>query len=174
MNLNKITLQYNGVFDFDGMYAAVIDWAKNYGYLWHERSYKQKVPSPKGAEMEFEWEMSKNVTEYICYKILLTVHTWDTFETDVEVDGKKKTLTNSRLYIIINSVVETDWQGRFAKGSGFTRKLGRWYEKLTAKNLEGVYADQLYYRVWNLHALLKKYFDLQSKKHVYKGYLGES
>ena len=173
MNLNKITLQYTGVFDFDGMYAAIIDWAKNYGYMWHERSYKQKVPSPRGAEMEFEWDMSKNVTEYIRYKIMLTVHTWDTSETDVEVDGKKKTLTNSRLYIIINSVVETDWQERFAKGSKFTRKLGGWYEKLTAKNLEGVYADQLYYRVWNLHALLKKYFDLQSKKHVYKGYLGE-
>mgnify|MGYP006415683771 CR=1 FL=1 len=44
-----ITLRYHGLFDFDGMYAAVIDWAKNYGFKWHEKDYKHKVPSPSGA-----------------------------------------------------------------------------------------------------------------------------
>ncbi len=173
ISLPPITLRYSGLFDFDGMYAAIIDWAKNYGYLWLEKSYKHKVLGPSGAEMEFEWEMTKNVTEYISYKITLTVHTWDTMEVEVDVDGKKKKLTNSRLYIVMEGKLETDWQKKFAK-SKFAQRLGRWYEKVFGPNLEGIYADQLYYRIWNLHALLKKFFDLQSKKHVYKGYLGES
>ena len=95
ISLNPITLRYNGLFDFDGMYAAIIDWAKNYGYLWFERSYKHKVPGPQGAELEFEWVMTKNITEYINYDILIIVHTWDTKEVEVEVDGKKKKLTQS-------------------------------------------------------------------------------
>ena len=41
----RVTLQFNGLFDFDGMYAAIIDWAKNYGYMWNEYDYKHKVPS---------------------------------------------------------------------------------------------------------------------------------
>ncbi|MBI4152678.1 hypothetical protein HY495_03130 [Candidatus Woesearchaeota archaeon] len=171
--LNPITLRYNGLFDFDGMYAAIIDWAKNYGYLWFERSYKHKVPGPQGAELEFEWVMTKNITEYINYNILIIVHTWDTKEVEVEIDGKKKKLTQSRLYIILQGTLEIDWQKRFAEGGKMAKLLGKWTLKVKTPELEGVYADQLYYRLWNLHALLKKFFDLQSKKHVYKGYLGE-
>lgn len=171
--LPQITLRYEGPFDFDGMYAAIIDWAKNYGYLWLETVYKHKVPSPKGAELEFLWEMTKNVTEYISYKITFTVHTWDTTEVEITVDGKKKTLTNSRIHLLIEGKIETDWQKRFS-GNKFAQKLGGWYEKLMGKNIEAIYWDQLYYRIWNLHALLKKYFDLQSKKYQYKGYLKEN
>ena len=38
--LPRITLRYNGLFDFDAMYAMIIDWAKNYGYMWHENSHQ--------------------------------------------------------------------------------------------------------------------------------------
>ena len=31
----------------------------------------------------------------------------------------------------------------------------------------------IYYRMWNLQAIIKKYFDMQTKKYAYKGYLGE-
>ncbi|MBI4152038.1 hypothetical protein HY496_03635 [Candidatus Woesearchaeota archaeon] len=171
--LPPITLRYNGLFDFDGMYAAVVDWAKNYGYLWLEKTYKHKVPSPSGAELEFEWEMTKNVTEYINYKIKITVHTWDTTEVEVDTNGKKNKLTNSRLYMILEGELETDWQKRFENKGKFAKALRGWIGKIKTPEVEGVYADQLYYRIWNLHAMLKKFFDLQSKKHVYKGYLGE-
>ncbi|MEK6899571.1 MAG: hypothetical protein AABX05_00450, partial [Nanoarchaeota archaeon] len=54
-NLPRITLRYNGVLDFDGFYSAVNDWAKTYGYMWHESSFKHKVPSSEGAEQEMAW-----------------------------------------------------------------------------------------------------------------------
>ena len=170
--LPKITLRYHGLFDFDGLYAAVIDWAKNEGFIWHEKAYKHKVPSPAGAEQEIDWEISKNVTEYIKYTILFTLHIWDLLEVEVDADGKKKTLSNARIYIIINGSITTDWQGRFEKGSRFAQMLGKWYNK-TVNPVEQMYFDQLYYRIWNLHAIIKKYFDMQTKKYAYKGYLGE-
>ncbi|MBT4935275.1 hypothetical protein HOL21_04860 [Candidatus Woesearchaeota archaeon] len=170
--LRLITLRYTGLFDFDGLYAAIIDWAKNYGYMWHEKDYKHKVPSPSGAEQEWMWEMTKNVTDYIGHKIIFTVHSWDITEIQVDVEGKKKDLTNARLYIKIQPTLIYDWQKRF-KGR-FGSKLGGWYQKVWRKDYESTYGDQLYYRVWDLHAIIKKYFDMQTKKYAYKGYLGET
>ena len=168
----RITIRYNGLFDFDGLYAAVIDWAKNYGYMWHEKTYKHKVPSPAGAEQEMAWEIVKNVTEYIQYRILFTVHIWNLTEIEVEVDNKVKALSNARLYIVIDPKVSYDWQ-KIGKGGKLISKISTWYTKLTQRD-QDVYEDQLYYRVWNLHAIIKKYFDMQSKKYAYKNYLTEN
>ena len=98
----RITLRYSGLFDFDGMYAAIVDWAKNYGYMYHEADFKHKVPSPSGAEQEFKWILTKKVTEYLKYEIWITVHMWDLLEVEVEENGKKKPLSNARLYLWID------------------------------------------------------------------------
>lgn len=169
----KITLRYNGLFDFDAFYAAVVDWAKNYGYIWHELDYKHKVPSPKGAEQEMKWEINTKVTEYISYKILFTVHIWELMDVEVEVDGRKKSLSNARLYIIIEGTVNYGIK-KFEKGGKLGRLLSVWYNKIMRKETETIYFDNLYYRIWNLHAILKEFFDMQTGKHVYKGYLKEN
>ncbi len=166
-----ITLRYNGLFDFDGMYVAVTDWAKNYGFMWHEVDYKHKVPSPAGAEQELTWSMSKNVTEYIRFEILLVLHLWDLTEVQVEKKGKPKSLSNARIYIVMKNKVIFDHKN-IGKGGKFTSWLSDKYLELTFKN-KSEYLDQLYYRAWNLHAILKKYFDMQTKKYAYKGYMGE-
>lgn len=167
--LPPITLRYSGLFDFDGLYAAVIDWAKNYGYRWHEKSYKHKVPVPTGAEQELEWEITKNVTEYINYTISFSLHIWDLKEVNVD----NKILSNARIYIIMNSKINYDWQKKFS-GSRFKEWLGKKYEWNVKREVETKHFDQLYYRIWNLHALMKKYFDMQTKKYMWKGYLGEN
>ena len=171
IRLPKLTLRYNGIFDWDGLYAAIVDWGKMYGYKWTEKAFKHKVPSSEGAEEEIEWVLETKATEYIKYRIELNVHTWDMIDVDIEVNGNKRKLTNTRLYIIFEPIIEYDWQLRF-EGSPFLRKLGQLYNKLTG-SIEQVHWDTLYYRTWNLHAMMKKYFDMQSKKHPYKKYLGE-
>src|SRR3989344_4036522 len=147
--LPQITLRYNGVFGFDALYAEVHEWAKRNGYMWHESSFKHKVPGAEGAEQELAWQLTSNVTEFIKYDIMFTIHMWEV--KDVAAEGSKKPLMRARLYIIINSTIEHDWQKKFG-GSKFA---------------------QLFYRVWNLHAQIKKYFDMQAKKFPYKDYLME-
>lgn len=169
-----ITVRYDGLFDFDGLYAAVVDWAKNYGYKWHEKTYKHKFPRPTGAEQEMDWIISKNVTNYIAYEIKFSVHTWDQSDVEVDVNGQKKMLTKAKIYIVLNGNLIHDWQKKF-KGGKIAEALGKFYRNVVYKaDLENTYLDPLYYRMWNLQALLKKYFDMQSKKYAYKGYLGES
>jgi hypothetical protein len=170
--LDEVTIQYNGLFDFDALYAAIIDWCKNYGYKWHERDFKHKVPLPTGAEQEMKWLVEKNVTEYVKYTLLFTVHLWDMLDVEVDVGGNKKVLTNSRIYIKIMGTIEFDWQKKFS-GSKFAQYLGVKYFKWKAKDLESTYMDGLWYRMWNVHALIKEFFDMQTKQYAYKGYLGE-
>lgn len=170
--LPRVTLRYNGLFDFDAIYSAIIDWSKNYGYMWHEVDYKHKVPSPKGAEQEFKWLLSLKVTEYIYYEILMTVHGWDLMEVEVESDGRKKSLLNGRIYIWIDPKVKFDYQDKFSKGGKIAQKLGEWYLKIMDRDLSNN-LDQLVYRTYDLQTILKTYFDMQTKKYQYKNYLGE-
>jgi len=167
--LPPITLRYNGVFDFDALYAEVHEWAKRNGYMWHESSFKHKVPGAEGAEQELAWQLTTNVTEFIKYEITFTIHMWEV--KDVPMEGHKKPLMRARLYIIINGIIEHDWQKKFG-GTPFAKLLGKLYMKLI-NPIETIYFDQLYYRIWNLHAQIKKYFDMQAKKHPYKDYLKE-
>ena len=170
VTLPKLTLRYEGIFDWDGLYAAIVDWAKMNSYKWVEKSFKHKVPSPEGAEEEIEWILETKATEYLKYSINLTVHTWNMMDVDVDVNGKKKKLTSTKLYIILEPTLSYDWQNRF-QGSKLLKKLSYWYFNLSG----GVnHWDTLYYRTWNLHAMMKKYFDMQSKTHHYKKYLGEN
>lgn len=172
-DLPKITVKYDGLFDFDGLYEAVVDWAKNYGYKWHESDFKHKVPSPRGAEHEFKWVLEKKVTGFIQYNIILAFLLRDMIEVEVEVGGSKRKLTQARISVIIDGNLAYDWQGRFS-GNKFAEKLGLWYSKIMMGDIETKYLDPLYYRIWGLHSLIKKYFDMQTKKFAYKRYLGEN
>lgn len=166
-----MTLQYNGLFDLDGMYAAVTDWAKNYGFMWHEKKYNHKVPSPGGAEQEIDWEMTNRVTEYFKYIINISLHIYDLRDVDIEVAGKKKSLSNARITIKIIGTLEYDWQKLRDRG-----KFAKWIAPFRDTKINDIedYEGQLFYRVQNLHNLFKQYLDTQSKKYIYFNRLGEN
>lgn len=173
MALPVITLRYNGLFDFDGWYASMVDWSKNYGYLFLESIYKHKVPSPAGAEQEYVWDLSKNVTDFVKYEIKIVGHIWDMLEVNVDVGGKQRALTNARFEIQLKGTIILDWQKRFKDGGDLGKLFSKLYWNIMSKEIENVYVDQLYYRIWNLHSIMKKYFDMQSKAYPYEKYLGE-
>lgn len=168
----RAILRFSGIFDFDGLYAAIIDWAKNYNFMWHEVDYKHKVPNPSGAEQEWKWLLTKEVTEYYAYEILFTVHSYDLQEVSVEVDGKTRTLTKGRIYMFIDGKIITDYAKKFS-GSKFKEWMGKYYAKAYDPETSDQW-DKLHYRILNLHAILKKYFEMQTQKHPYKGYLREN
>lgn len=165
-DMPQLTVRYSGLFDFDGLYAAVIDWAKNEGYMWHEKSFKHKVPRPYGAEQELEWEMTKNVTDFIRFEITFRVHIWDLKDVEVQANKGKQKLSQARILIVMNGKLITDWKGRFAKGKFNKFFLGKLYDHMGYYKT-GDYIDSLVYRMLNLQSVLKKYFNMQTKRNVY-------
>jgi len=173
MTRPRIIIHYSGLFDFEGLYALVVDWAKNEQYMWTETDYKHKVPSPRGAEQEFKWNMFKKVTEYITFEIKMEVHIWNMLDVDVNVNNRKKTLTSGKVYIWIDSNMGYDWQKRF-KGSSFLLFLNNLYHSLIFRQkFENLYGEQIFYRSHELQGLIKKFFDMQAKKYAYEDYLKE-
>jgi hypothetical protein len=169
--LNPIRVRYNGLFDFDGLYASIIEWAKSYNYMWHEKQFKHKVNSG-GAELEMIWYVEKRVDEFIQYKITMNVHVWDLHEVEVDISGKKKKLSNARIQIIMKGEVVGD-VNKFGKEKG---RLNKIFSKLYKEqvNPEEDHEGILHYRINNLQGVMKDYFDMQTKKNVYKGILGEN
>jgi hypothetical protein len=167
-------VRYKGLFDFDEVYASMAEWFKRYRFWFHEELYKHKVPSPLGAEQEINWYGTVNVTDYIQYRIDVIFHMWDLTEVEVVRNGKKKTLTNARVEATISGTMIVDWQGNLDKNR-FTRGLRTLYNKyIWRRKLESIYGDTLVYRVFDLHAYLKKLLDMQTTAHEYEGYLGEN
>lgn len=170
-------VRYNGLFDFDTLYAAIVDWGKNYGYKVLESGYKHKVPSPKGAEQDITLQFTKKVNDFVKYNIGVNIHTWDMTEVTVDIGGRKKQLTNSRIQVKLNYIVDMDWQRKFSskKHPGkLVEWMSSWYAKIMGPTLDVMYIDGLHYRVINLQTTIKKYFDIQAKAHPYKNYLNES
>ncbi|MFC1801637.1 hypothetical protein ACFLZB_04190 [Nanoarchaeota archaeon] len=167
-------IQYTGLFDFDTLYLAVVDWAKAHRYKLDEDTYKHKVPSPKGAEQEMWLRLEKEISEIYMFKISIDFHLWDMTEVEVIKDGRKKTLTNARLQVKISGNLVVDWQNRFEKNK-FTLALRNFLETYVWKRkITSVWGDTLYYRMWNLHSMIKKQLDMQSAWHEYAGYLKEN
>ena len=168
------TIRYRGLFDWDGLYLAIAEWFKRYRYFLHEEMYKHKVPSPRGAEQELHWYADVEVNEYYKYRITVDFHLWDMTEVEVIRDGKKKLLTNARLQIKLVGILYVDWQHKFEKNR-FTLALRNFYNTcIIRRTLESIHADIVYYRMWDLHAYIKKYLDMQTAWHEYAGYLGEN
>ena len=83
-------------------------------------------------------------------------------------------MTSGRLQIDISGVVEADWQKRM-EGTKFKKMLKTLLtDYIWKKEFTTVYGDMLYYRMWNLHALMKKYLDMQTAWNEYAGYLREN
>ena len=169
----KEKVENTGLFDFAGFYSYAYGWFKYEEYVVIEEEYTEKV-SGNEREAVIKWKAWKTVTDYFKIEIAVKYEVRNMTEVEVEVDGRKKNLTNARLILKINGTVETDWQGKFASGTPFTKKLGALYNKMVAGKEIVAYWDPLYYRIWNLHAVIKKYFDMQAKKNAYKGYIGEN
>lgn len=162
----ELLLRYAGLFDFDGLYTTIIDWAKRYGYRWHESAYKHKVPSPAGAEQEFNWILEKNVTEYIAYKILFFVKVSELRDVVVQVDGRQQHLSNGRMSVKMISEVDTDWMK--PKRKKFAAKFFEFYKgrKAIKYTVEGAHYQKIEGRLLDLHGTIKKFFDMQAKANV--------
>jgi len=160
-------IKYSGIFDFEGLMSLIRSWIINQGYEFHETGVKHKVPSPKGAEQEFAWWGWRKVNSYVKYH----VDVWMKFNQlhDVEVvrDGKKEKLQSSTFQIEISGKMELDWGGRFG-GSRFLQALGDFYDKyIIGKDIDTIYSDQLYYRMYKLQGVIKEYLQMETRESAY-------
>jgi len=167
LGTDPVRFRYEGLCDFNGMYAALVDYCKHHGYIWQETAYKHKVPGPAGAEQEYKWQIEKEVNEIIKYKVVITAHAWDMKDVVVDVDGGKQQFTNLRLEIVFKPSIQFDSHKYFASRNGVLGVLSKWYWKSMSWQYLITYYDDLYYGVLNLQNILKQFCDMKSNKSAF-------
>ncbi len=151
-------IKYTGIIDFNKVYSAILSVYSQKAYLTTEKKNIQKAGGG-GVEIEVELYGFRNETEYVQFEITALLHAWDLSETEVIVDGEKKTLQRGRIMIDFEAEMKTDWQGEFEKTS-FLKKMRQVYDtKLMAPDLYVLYADKMYYEMYKFHAAVKEALD---------------
>tara|TARA_Y100000034_G_scaffold133517_1_gene199185 strand:+ start:325 stop:873 length:549 start_codon:yes stop_codon:yes gene_type:complete len=167
-------IRYVGIFDFDGLYKAMVGWLKARRYWFHEDTYKHKPGGPFGRELEIKWKAEKNVTEFYMNTIGVFFHIWDLSDVEVIKDGKKKKLQKARMEIHIDSDLVLEYQDKWAKNK-FTSALFDFYRKYVIKReIDSLWWDTTYYRMMKFQAFIKGYLNMHAKGNEYAGYLGDS
>ena len=161
-------VKYSGIFDFEGLMKLMRGWIINQGYEFHENSVKYKVPSPKGAEQEFVWWGWRKVNSYMKFHMDVWLKFNDLHDVEVVREGKKEKLQSSTFQIEISARLELDWGSRFG-GSSFLQNLAAFYDKyIIKKDIDMIYSDQLYYRMYKLQQAIKGYLQMETRDSAYE------
>jgi len=165
-----LLLKYDGLFDLDNLYRLIQEWIVNQEFYFEEKTVKHKVPSPAGAEKDYDFHGWRNINEYAKFYIRVYIKIYNLKYIEVIKEGKKKKLTKAQLKIYIKGELELDYKNRFEKNK-FLIALKKFYNKYILKEGEGiiggVWWDQLYYHIYKLHAVIKEYLDMESKGNAY-------
>lgn len=161
-------IKYVGIFDMNDLMRTMRSWIVNQGYEFHEKSVKHKVPTPIGAEQEFGWWGWRKVNSYVKYHIDMYTKYWRLHDVEVVREGKKQKLQHARIQIEITGRCELDWTNRFG-GSAFLQALADFYNNyIIRKDIDLVYTDQLYYRLYKLQQTIKKVLEFETKESAYE------
>jgi hypothetical protein len=167
-NNPPLIIRFKGVFDYDGLYKMMHAWLISKRFLFHENKYKDKVATPFGNEIEIKWTAEKKTTEFIKEYIIIEFHLWDHAEVEVIRDGKKVKLSTARLEIKFFADLELDYSKRFRNGSELIKKVGNFYvNNIIYWDWRIKHANALEYTVYDLHAKVKKYLNMDSSSNAY-------
>jgi hypothetical protein len=156
-------LKYVGILDLDGLFKTMYQWYNDYGYEFHEKTVKHKVPGPLGADQEIEWTGWRKINGYVKFWVDVYFHLWQLKDVEVIKEGKKVKLSRARMLIEFSGRVDLDYSNRFG-GSRFLQALQDWYHKFVIKKeIDSIYTDQLYYRILKLYTVCKEYLDMEAK-----------
>lgn len=170
----KLIIRYEGVFDFDKLYLAMVEWLKRRKYAFYETTYKHSGLEPGGAEQEIEWVAERDVTPYYKYTINVAWHLWDVKDVEVVEHGQKKKLTKAKLQITFQGAVDIDYKKRWEKSSFLMFLRDLFFKYIIRKEIEGIWYDTLYYRLVRFHTMVRDLLAMEAQSHAYESYLGDN
>ena len=160
-----VYVQYKGIFDMQDLYESVADFFRHKKFKLYEVQQRHRRPSPFGAEILYQFRAERKVTEYYKWIVNISIETFDLHDIDVVLkNGSKKKMQKGRLWISLNGLVDMDYERLWEK-SAFLAQLRGFYNKyIMKKEIEGVWWDELYYKVvLKLHALIQEKLKMESE-----------
>lgn len=139
-------LKYKGVYSWKDLMRFMRKWVEGNHYMFVEKKYKEK-PGNYGVEIEWGADSEKKVDGFYRYWIKWEVRIWDQVPVEVIRDGRKVVMDDGRIRIMLNTVVDTDYEGNFEKSS-FHKKLEAFLMKhVIQEDINAIHWDGLYYEM---------------------------
>jgi len=153
--LHVMKIKFKGLFDFDRLMREVRSWLIENSYEFQEGSYKHKIPTPLGYEQELVWTAERKVTGYVRYKIRIFFHFYEMNDVEVVKDNQRVKMAQGRFFIEMLPTVELDYNNYF--NTPLMISLQDFLHKyIIFHRIHGGYEDELYYRTFKLHLLMKE------------------
>jgi len=156
----EVYLRYKGVFDFNGTWKLAMDWLESKGFEVQENKAKRNMKD-FGEELETQMTGWRNVTDYYRFQIIVYQKYWDASYVDVVKNGVKKRMLKARIVFKVSGNLILDYSDRY-ETSRMTKAVGKFLNKYIYKwQIDAIYGDQLWYKVHELHDLIKDYLKLE-------------
>ncbi len=169
-----VYVQYKGIFDIQDLYESIADFFRQKKFKFHERFHRTRRGGPFGAEQLYMFEAERKVEDYYKWVVTVNVETFDMRDVEVVLkDGTKKKMSKGRVWIQLYGNCITDYEKLWEKNA-FVAQLKSFYNKyIVRKRLEGVWWDELYYKiVLRLHALVKERLKMTSEGFEHRHFSG--
>ena len=174
--LASMRIKHSGIFSLEGLFHVMRDWIVHQGYQFEEHSVKHRLPSPAGAEQEYQWHGWKKMNEYMMYTFDAFIHVYNLQEIEMIKENGEKIITNqAAIDIWITPVLKFDYAGRFSSHP-FMKGLQNWLHQYVwqAREIDRQWSDELYFRLLKLHHIIKDYLELETKTNAYENYMSKS
>ncbi len=156
------TIKYSGIFDFDGFFKFMVKWIKDHDFDFYETKVIDKPP----------YEIHKFVGRrkanyYAMFLLTPEIWLWDAKPVEIIKDGKKKTLTEARMKIIVNGGYILDYDGDFEGNPGLKSMESLFVNKIMYHEFLLKYFDYLDYFLYGFMTDIKKYLEMETATNAY-------
>ncbi|VVB81372.1 Uncharacterised protein [uncultured archaeon] len=110
--VDKERLDYEGLFETKGLFDVMKQWATDKGYWLIEKKHGETT-KPEGKVIDFDLEPFKKFTDYAKSIIKIRMQFTDIKDAVVERDGKKVKLQEGKMIMIVDGILETDYEHRW-------------------------------------------------------------
>ena len=155
-------IKYRGIFDFDGLYKFITKWIKDNDFDFQESKLVDKPPY-----QIYKFVGRKKANYYAMFLITPEIWLWEAKSVEIIKDGKKKTLTEARMKIIINGGYILDYDGDFEKSPGLKKLEKFLFNKIMYHDTLLKYFDYFDYYLYDFMTDVKKYLEMETASNAY-------
>ena len=110
--VDKERLEYQGLFDAKAVLQTMDAWTKDKRYWLIEKRHGEAT-KPEGKYIDMEYEPFKKFTDYAKSIIKIRAQFNDVKDVVIERDGRKVKLQDGKIIIILDGILETDYEHRW-------------------------------------------------------------
>jgi hypothetical protein len=156
--IDNLAINYEGLFNAKEYFKFLDSFFAEKNYDKREGLNMEKVES-SGKYVEQEIEPYKKLSDYAKLVIRVNTKMFNVKEVEVEKDGHKLTLNQGRVAILIDGILQTDYENRWSSVP-FYIFIRTMYDKFVYKSYIDQFEGKLNEEVEQLHVQMKAFFNL--------------